>query len=91
MVVVADSSPLIYLSRVGVLDLLATLFDDIVVPRAVWTEVVQRRPSASGVEYLLKATWIRVVDSQLPTVNLGPIPARPKPFFLLKPFPPICC
>ena len=42
MVVVADSSPLIYLSRVGVLDLVATLFGDVVVPRAVEESVVRR-------------------------------------------------
>jgi len=36
VLVVADSSPLIYLSRVRLLDLLPTLFGDVVVPRAVW-------------------------------------------------------
>jgi uncharacterized protein len=71
VVVVADSSPLIYLSRVGALDLLPVLFDDVVVPRAVWDEVVLRRPSAPDVNSLLQARWIRVVDVDLPNVDLG--------------------
>jgi len=71
VVVVADSSPLIYLSRVGVLDLLAVVSGDVVVPRTVWDEVVQRRPSAPGVDTLQQASWIRVTDSELPQVDLG--------------------
>ena len=71
MVVVADSSPLIYLSRLGVLDLLAVVFGDVVVPRAVWNEVVERRPSAPGLDALRQATWIRVVDGPSPLVDIG--------------------
>jgi len=70
-VVVADSSPLIYLSRVGVLDLLSAVFGDLVVPRAVWNEVVERRPSVPGLDALRQASWIRVVDSPLPQIDLG--------------------
>jgi predicted nucleic acid-binding protein len=71
VLVVADSSPLIYLSRVGVLDLLATVYNDVVVPQAVWDEVVQQRPSAPGVDTLRQASWIRVIDNVLPRVDLG--------------------
>ena len=71
MVVVADSSPLIYLSRIGILDLLAVLWREVLVPRAVWDEVVQRRPSAPGVEALQQASWIRVDDTEWPQVDLG--------------------
>jgi predicted nucleic acid-binding protein len=70
VVVVADSSPLIYLSRVGVLDLLAVVYGDIVVPRAVWDEVVQRRPSAPGVDTVRQASWIRIDETELPQVDL---------------------
>ena len=69
--VVADSSPLIHLSRVGLLDLLTALFGDVVVPRAVWHEVVERRPTAPGTDALRQASWICVVDSALPEVDLG--------------------
>lgn len=71
MLVVADSSPLIYLSRVGVLHILPALFGDIIVPRVVWNEVVERRPSAPGIERLREATWLRVVDNPSPSVDLG--------------------
>jgi uncharacterized protein len=71
VVVVADSSPLIYLSRVGILDLLATVCGDVVVPQAVWDEVVQKRPTAPGVDTLRHASWIRVDDRRLPQVDLG--------------------
>ena len=71
VVVVADSTPLIYLSRVGVLDVLATLFGDVLIPSAVSDEVIQKRSSAPGVKALRQATWLRVVDTELPAVDLG--------------------
>lgn len=71
MVVVADASPLIYLSRVGILAVLAELFGEVVVPRAVWAEVVDRRPSAPGLDALTSAQWIRVVDTEFAVADLG--------------------
>ena len=69
MLVIADSSPLIYLSRVGALHLLPALFDEVVVPAAVWDEAVERRPSAPGSDALHQAPWLRVVDD--PSLELG--------------------
>jgi predicted nucleic acid-binding protein len=71
VLVVADSSPLIYLSRIGLLHILPTLFGDVVVPRAVWEEALGRRPSAPGIESLRQASWIRVVDDPSPSADLG--------------------
>ena len=71
MLVVADSSPLIYLSRVGVLHVLAVLFGDVIVPRAVWEEAVETRPSAPGIDTLRQASWLRVVDNPSPQLDLG--------------------
>lgn len=71
MVVVADTSPLIYLSRVGALGLLHTLFGEVVVPGAVWTEVVEQRTAAPGLDALRIANWLRVVDQELPVLDLG--------------------
>ena len=76
MLVVADSSQLIYLSRVGVLHILPTLFGDVVVPRAVWQEVAERRPSAAGIRALHEAAWLRVVDTPSPSADLGLDPAE---------------
>jgi predicted nucleic acid-binding protein len=71
VLVVADSSPLIYLSHAGILQILPTLFDTIVVPRAVWNEAVERRPAAPGLDLLRQVTWIRVVDDPSPAEELG--------------------
>jgi predicted nucleic acid-binding protein len=71
VLVVADSSPLIYLSRLGVLHVLTALFDDVVVPRAVWAEAVEGRPSAVGIDMLRQANWLRVVDNPVPESDLG--------------------
>ena len=71
MLVIADSSPLIYLSRAGALHLLPALFDEVIVPRAVWNEAVERRPSALGVDALYQASWLRVVDDPPLESSLG--------------------
>jgi len=71
VLVIADSSPLIYLARVGVLHVLPALFDEVVAPRAVWDEVVERRPSAPGVDALHQARWLRVVDNPSLESDLG--------------------
>ena len=71
MIVVADSSPLILLSRVGVLDAFATAFREVVVPDAVWREVVEARPDARGVSALRAAPWLRVDARELPAIDMG--------------------
>ena len=43
--VVCDAGPLIHLDEVGCLDLLAD-FSEVLVPEAVWVEVLKHRPSA---------------------------------------------
>jgi uncharacterized protein len=59
VIVVSDSSPLIALAAVGQLHLLHGLFGEVLIPTAVWDEVVQTgRP---GVQQVSSATWIRVV------------------------------
>jgi predicted nucleic acid-binding protein len=59
VIVVSDSSPLIALARVGQLHLLQILFGEVLVPGAVWDEVVQvDRPEVAEI---LSADWVRVV------------------------------
>ncbi len=70
MLVVADSSPLIYLSRVGALDVLATAFGEVFVPAVVWAEAVDARPEFPGVSALRAASWLRVDSRWLPEVDL---------------------
>lgn len=62
MVLVVNSGPLISLARIGQLDLLPTLFGEVISPRAVFDEVTQD-PLLPGAEVLAKADWLRVVDA----------------------------
>jgi predicted nucleic acid-binding protein len=56
--VVADSSCLIGLSKIGKLHVLHTLFKKIVIPQAVYYEVVIRGKGKSGAEEVRNAEWI---------------------------------
>ncbi len=71
MIVVADSSPLIALSRVGRLGLLQQMFGRLVVPDAVWRELTECEPGRAGVAEMLRSNWIErrsITDAGL--VNL---------------------
>jgi len=58
--VVSDSSPLIHLARIGRLELLQELFQEIVIPPAVYREVVVEGRGKHGAELVRSATWIKV-------------------------------
>jgi uncharacterized protein len=62
VIVVADTTPLLYLSRIGQLKLLRVLYQQIVVPETVWREAVIARPGEVGVESLRDAAWIVITD-----------------------------
>lgn len=58
MKVISNSSPLINFAALGRLDILRTLYDNLVIPEAVYHEVVvvgQHHPGAAAVR---EATWI---------------------------------
>ena len=57
--VVADSSCLISLSRIGKLEVLHELFGKIIIPGAVYYEVVVRGEGRIGAEDVKKAEWIK--------------------------------
>jgi len=61
--IVADSSVLIHLSRIGMFHLLRSLYEKLIIPRAVHREVVEEgrgRPGSSEVEDATKSGWINV-------------------------------
>ncbi len=62
MIVVADSSPLIYLSVLGRLEVLRGLYGTILVPRAVYDEVVVAGEGEPGSREVASAGWIDVRD-----------------------------
>ena len=61
--IIADSSPLIGLARIGQLGLLPRLAKRIVVPRAVHSEVTGARTDAPGAADVAAQTWIEVLEA----------------------------
>lgn len=59
MTAVSNSSPLILYSSIGQLELIERLFSDILVPPAVWREVVTDGSGRVGARELQQASWIR--------------------------------
>lgn len=62
-----NASPLIYLSRAGLLDLLRLLAPEIVVPNAVAMEILRRGQSDPTAQALSQTSWLSVVSTpQIP-------------------------
>ncbi len=58
-----NASPMIYLSRAGLLDLLQLLAPEIVVPNAVATEILQRGQSDPTAQALNQTIWLSIVQT----------------------------
>jgi predicted nucleic acid-binding protein len=58
MIIVSDASPLIALGRIGKLDLLREIFGTLVLPDAVWKEVVEAGMQKLGADAVVAAPWI---------------------------------
>ena len=68
MTIVSNASPLINLAHIGKLDLLHRLYDSVLIPQAVWDEVVVQGAGQPGAEEVSSAPWIRrsaVTNTQL--------------------------
>ena len=63
MIVVSDAGPLIYLGAVGHLDLLRLMFGRVLVPEAVWREVVDMGEGRPGSRETRAATWLIVTPA----------------------------
>ena len=57
--IVSDSSPLISLARIDKLDLLHRLYGELLIPQAVWHELVVKGVGQPGVEEIKSAAWIK--------------------------------
>ncbi|MSR65960.1 MAG: DUF3368 domain-containing protein [Pedosphaera sp.] len=69
LAVVSDSSPLVYLTRLGRFDLLRQLYEGVFIPMAVWREVGiegAARPEGANVKLAVAAGWLKV-DSAIST------------------------
>lgn len=60
MSIVTNSSPLISLARIGKVDLLRNLYRELLIPEAVWHEVIEEGVGQAGVKEVENAKWIRV-------------------------------
>jgi predicted nucleic acid-binding protein len=70
---VSDTSPLLYLHQVGVIDWLPRLFSDVWIPHAVVQELAVGRRQGCDAPDPLVYSWIRVVEPQrLPSEWLAP-------------------
>jgi predicted nucleic acid-binding protein len=68
VLVVADASPIILLSRLHLLDLLDRLYDQVVTARAVYEEVVLQGAGRPGSSELPAASWIQIIDPEPETL-----------------------
>lgn len=59
MSIVSNASLLINLSRIGKLDLLHDLYDEVIIPEAVWKEVVVEGTGQPGADAIETAAWIK--------------------------------
>nr|MBC7245066.1 DUF3368 domain-containing protein [Chloroflexota bacterium] len=59
MTVVSNASPLINLARIGQLDLIRNLYDELVIPEAVWHEIVVAGAEQPGANEVKAAAWIK--------------------------------
>jgi hypothetical protein len=57
--IVSNASPLINLARIGRLDLLHQLYGELIIPEAVWHEVVVEGAGQPGAEEVTTAAWIK--------------------------------
>jgi uncharacterized protein len=64
VIVVSDASPLIALAAVQKLDLLRTLYGEILIPAAVYDEVAAIRPTAPGADAVRNSPWIHVREAE---------------------------
>jgi predicted nucleic acid-binding protein len=60
VIVLSDSSPLISLSKIGLVELLPQLYDKVTITPEVYAEVVVSGGGRPGASEIAKATWIEV-------------------------------
>ena len=63
---IVNSSPIIFLSKAGLMDLLKLAGDVVFVPDAVVQEINQRGASDVSVRAIAAAEWLQVVDVPIP-------------------------
>ena len=62
MVAVANSTPLIALSKIGLFELLKDYFNEILIPKEVYEEVVTRGGNLYGAKEVSNSEWVRTIE-----------------------------
>lgn len=62
---ISNTSPLLYLYRIGAIDWLASLFDDVWTPHAVENELKEGRRKGHDVPSLRDRPWLKIIDPQV--------------------------
>jgi predicted nucleic acid-binding protein len=62
MIVVADASPLMHLTRIRRLQVVGRLFGRVLVPQTVWVELTTGRTTTPGLRQNLEVDWLETVD-----------------------------
>jgi hypothetical protein len=70
MIVVADTSPLLHLARIGRLTLVAASAGPVVVPRSVWNELLRAGTRPDVAARIGAADWITVAEDP-PAIDIG--------------------
>jgi hypothetical protein len=79
MIVVSDTSPIINLAAIGQLDLLRKLYGNVIIPQAVYHEIVVLGAGEPGADDVQQSSWISVrtakdrtlVDALLLSLDAG--------------------
>ena len=75
MIVISDASAIIALSAIGKLDILRDLFQEVIIPPAVFNEIVIQGVQRPGAEEVKNKHWITVHSAQdnssVAALNLG--------------------
>ena len=66
MLIVCDTSPLLHLARLGLLDLLPRLYGQILAPVTVWAELGDAPPGSPEAALANAAPWVVVVPDATP-------------------------
>jgi len=60
--VIVNTTPIIALALIGQVKLLQQLYGEVVIPPAVWAEIIAGGPGSVGVGELQEATYIQTVS-----------------------------
>jgi len=72
MKAVLNATPLISLALLGRLSLLKEMFAEVIVPRAVYKEVIQGGTGKPGADALAEANWLKVVSVDV-SITIEPL------------------